>query len=413
MGWIDHAIWWHVYPLGFTGAPIREDHGTPRPRLRRLIPWLDHAIALGCSGLLLGPIFASETHGYDTTDLLGIDPRLGTLEDFDDLVAQCRARGLRLVLDGVFSHVGRGHPRVEAELRSPDPDPTRRLFDIDRSTAEAPTPRVFEGHDSLVRFDHSSPAVRDHVRSVMTYWLGRGADGWRLDAAYSVPPEFWAQVLPPVRDQYPDAWFLGEVLHGDYTEFVSRSGVDTVTQYELWKAIWSSIVDRNFFELDWSLQRHNTFLEHFVPQTFIGNHDVTRIASRVGQDGSALALAILMTVGGIPSIYYGDEQGRTGIKEERLGGDDAIRPSFPEAPDAMSSLGDDMVRAHQELIGMRRRYPWLLRARTQPLVVENERYRYRTSSEDGSQSLEVELDLSNMPRATVTDPFGTVVWTSG
>lgn len=413
MSWIDHAILWHVYPLGFTGAPIREDHGTPRPRLRHLIPWLDHAVALGCSGLLLGPIFASETHGYDTTDLLSIDPRLGTLEDFDNLVAECRSRGLRLVLDGVFSHVGRGHSRVQAELSSPGPDPTARLFDIDRSSAAAPRPRVFEGHDSLVRFDHSSPAVRDHVRSVMTYWLGRGTDGWRLDAAYSVAPEFWAQVLPAVRDHHPDAWFLGEVLHGDYAEFVARSSVDTVTQYELWKASWSSIVDRNFFELDWSLQQHNTFLEHFVPQTFIGNHDVTRIASRVGQDGAVLALTVLMTVGGIPSIYYGDEQGYTGVKEERLGGDDAIRPSFPDSPDARSPLGDDMVRTHQELIGLRRRYPWLVRARTETLVVENQRYRYRTSSEDGSQSLEVELDLSNLPRATITDPFGTVVWTSG
>ena len=412
MSWVDHAIWWHVYPLGFTGAPIRGDHGVPQNRLRHLIGWLDYAIELGCSGLLLGPIFASETHGYDSTDLLRIDPRLGDDADFDALVGACRERGLRILLDGVFSHVGAGHADVRAALGEGPGHPAAQLFDIDWEAPGGPAPRVFEGHSSLVRFNHSSPATAQHVVHVLNHWLERGIDGWRLDAAYSVAPEFWAEVIPAARNRHPDAWFLGEVLHGDYTDFVSRSRIDSVTQYELWKAIWSSLNDRNFFELDWGLQRHNGFLDHFTPQTFIGNHDVTRIASLVGNDGVICAVALLMTLGGVPSIYYGDEQAFAGVKEERLGGDDEIRPCFPSSPSELSPLGAHVLRAHQDLIGLRRRHPWLVRARTTTLHLENTRYRYRTSSEDDQHHLEVELNLTDTPRAWILNTHGTTLWSS-
>ena len=119
MNWAEHSIWWHVYPLGFTGAPVRPEMGPDAGathRLRRLEPWLDYVIELGCNGLLLGPIFDSETHGYDTLDYYRIDPRLGDEGDFDRLVAACKERGIKLVLDGVFNHVGRGHPLFQRAI---------------------------------------------------------------------------------------------------------------------------------------------------------------------------------------------------------------------------------------------------------------------------------------------------------
>ena len=162
----------------------------------------------------------------------------------------------------------------------------------------------------------------------MAYWCDRGVDAWRLDAAYAVPPQFWREVLPRVREKHPDVWVVGEVLHGDYAAYVAESGIDSVTQYELWKAVWSSLNDRNLFELAHALGRHGEMVARFLPQTFVGNHDVTRLASRLDDPRHLpLALALLFALPGVPTVYYGDEFGLRGVKEDRAGGDDAVRPA--------------------------------------------------------------------------------------
>ncbi|MBB2921802.1 alpha-amylase family protein [Cellulomonas cellasea] len=409
MTWFEHAIWWHVYPLGFTGAPIRTSHDA-RPRLEHVRAWLDHALELGASGLLLGPVFASETHGYDSVDQYRIDPRLGDLADFDRLVAACKERGLRVALDGVFNHVGAGHPWVRRALAEGPDGEYARFFRIDWSDPRSPRPADFEGHSSLVALDHANPAVADHVTDVMSTWLDRGVDGWRLDAAYAVPAEFWAAVLPRVRSRHPDAWFLGEVIHGDYAAYAAASGIDSITQYELWKAIWSSLVDRNLFELDWALARHVELGRGQLPATFVGNHDVTRIATTVGPEGAVLALVVLMTVSGVPSVYYGDEQAFTGTKEERVGGDDAVRPTMPGTPAELAPWGGWMFRVHQQLLGLRRRHPWLVRATTTTTELTNTRYAYTARGAGAADVLHVELDLTDGHHAVVRDEAGGVLF---
>ena len=405
-GWVDHLIGWHVYPLGFVGAPARLESQEVSHRLAHLGAWLDHAVALGCSSLALGPVFSSASHGYDTLDYFTIDPRLGDDDDFDHLLQAAHARGLSVLLDGVFNHVSRRNRIVQdAQSAGPDSDAGRMVRWC------AGRLDVFEGHSDLVALNHDNPAVREHVTRIMNYWCGRGVDGWRLDAAYSVNPEFWAAVLPSVREKYPDVWIFGEVIHGDYASIVRASGMDSVTQYELWKGIWSSIESRNFFELDHALGRHNEFSDAFTPMTFVGNHDVTRIASRVGQDGAVLATAILATIGGIPLIYYGDELASRGVKEERFGGDDDIRPVFPASPADLSNLGADTLRAHQNLLGLRRRHPWLVDARTESLDLTNERYVYRTGV-PGVEPLIVELDVRDGCSVLIREA-DQVVWSSG
>ncbi|VIO69569.1 Cyclomaltodextrinase [Bradyrhizobium ivorense] len=359
MSWIEHAVWWHIYPLGFVDAE-RETRlrGSIEHRFGKPVAWLDYAVNLGASGLLLGPIFASSTHGYDTIDHLTIDPRLGNQADFDAFIDAAHQRGLRVVLDGIFNHVGRDFPIFQRAIAggpgSREASWFRLTWPSDWGPGKEPDYATFEGHRQLVALNHDEAEVLQYVTHIMNHWLDRGVDGWRLDAAYAVPRLFWKKVMGPVREQHPDAYMVGEVIHGDYVGFVQEAGVDAVTQYELWKAIWSALNDRNFFELAWALNRHNEVLDTFVPQTFVGNHDVTRIASRlIDERHLAHALVILMTCGGTPSIYAGDEQAFRGVKEHRAGGDDAIRPAFPATPVDLASFGWPTYRLHQELIGLR------------------------------------------------------------
>ena len=409
--WVRHAIAWHVFPLGAVGAPALCPPGDPddasspagamaaEHRLRRLIPWLDRLIELGCNVLMLGPVFHSMSHGYDTVDHMRLDPRLGTNEDLVALIEAARARGVRVMLDGVFNHVGINHPAFAA---LPQVGPDSRQASMFRLTwpggPEAWTPGTapdyerFEGQDWLPELNHSCEAVADLVTEVMTHWCERGVDGWRLDAAYAVDPAFWTRVLPRVRRAHPEVYVVGEVIHGDYAAIVAASGMDSVTQYELWQAIWHSLADANFYELDWTLGRNAELLETFVPWTFVGNHDTTRIASQL-PDARRLphALALLMTLPGTPAIYYGDEDGLRAVKEDRLGGDDAIRPELPASPEDRPA---GPVRAlHQELIGVRRRLPWLHDAEVEALHLDNTVLSLRMRARS-SESAEAVLVLS-------------------
>jgi cyclomaltodextrinase len=401
----ESAILWQVFPLGALGAPDTNpevdgrDH-TPVRTLADLIPWLDHAIRVGANVLSLGPIFHSYSHGYDTIDFYRIDPRLGTMNDFKALADAAHERGMKIILDGVFNHVGSRHEMVQSLREGPDSQYAECLLPNwdGWQEGELPDYHCFEGHTGLATLNHQNSIVRRKIAEVMNYWLEQGADGWRLDAAYSMDPHVWQDILPEVRGQHPDVWIVAEVIHGDYPQLVEDSGWDSLTQYELWKATWSALNDQNFFELDWTLQRHNEFLDQFLPQTFIGNHDVTRIASKLEtEDDVGLAVAVLMTTGGIPSIYYGDEIGFTGVKEERLGGDDAIRQPLPDSPQGQldSSRAGRFFHWYSSLSSLRRQHPWLWHARTKIVELENEVMRYVSFNPNGHEAITVVMNLSD------------------
>ncbi|MBN9328718.1 MAG: DUF3459 domain-containing protein, partial [Cellulomonas sp.] len=190
-----------------------------------------------------------------------------------------------------------------------------------------------------------------------------------------------------------------------------ESGLDSVTQYELWKAIWSSLVDRNLWELAWTLGRHDELVARFLPQTFVGNHDVTRIASTVPAELLPHTVALLALLPGIPSVYAGDEHGFRGVKEERVGGDDEIRPAFPASPDELSPIGLPVYRVHQELFGLRRRHPWLVDGSVGVSELSNTAARITVTSRGGGEALTLALNLGTEPvpapagaRLAVSDP---------
>ena len=205
------------------------------------------------------------------------------------------------------------------------------------------------------------------------------------------------------------------MIHGDYAEYASSAGLDSVTQYELWKAIWSSLNDRNLFELAWALDRHDQFSAGCLQlQTFAGNHDVTRLASQLADERHLPhALVVLFTVVGLPSVYYGDEQAFRGVKEHRAGGDDGIRPAFPPRPADLPPHGWPVYRLHQRLIGFRRRHPWLVRSRSHVEHLTNEAIAYRCTGDAGSGEVVVLLNLGDAPYRFPVDAGSLAVADSG
>ncbi|MDO5721560.1 MAG: alpha-amylase family glycosyl hydrolase [Actinomycetaceae bacterium] len=383
---------WHIYPLG-----ALDDDRT----LADLVPWLDYAQELGCNAIALGPIFLSSTHGYDTLDHYQIDPRLGTRDDFDRFLQAAHSRDMKVILDGVFNHVGRNHPAVvQARKEGADSSsPWKMKADYSPlKRGEEPYWYYFEGHDTLITLDHTDHGTRNAITQVMNYWLEAGIDGWRLDAAYALEPEHWAQILQPVRQRFPHAWIVAEVIHGEYAQMAKLAGWDSLTQYELWKAIWSSLNDANFFELDWTLKRHGELCQDLLPMTFISNHDVTRIASKLDcEDHVGLAVALLATLPGQVSVYYGDEVGFSGVKEDRPGGDDAVRQALPATPEQMRTNDRAQRYWHwyASLLYLRRTHPWLQSASISVEHLDHTILRYRCSGEN--DSLVVVLNAGNDP----------------
>ena len=338
--WVRGRTIYHLHALGAAGG-----RGLPA-----LTGWLDHVADLRCGAVLLTPIHASSTHGYDTVDAFAVDERLGSEADLDAFIAGCHDRGLRVLFDGVFNHVGRAFPHPEWL-----------------------SGRVWEGHDELPTLDHDRPEVREWAIAVGRHWLDRGGDGWRFDVAYSIPRPFLAELTGALKASHPEAFLFGEMIAGDFAGMVESTSLDSATAYELFKAIWSSLNDANMWELAWALQRHAELAAHFPPVTFVGNHDVTRIASQLRDPRHLeLALAVLFTVPGVPCVYYGDELGWTGEKTTGVGGDDAIRPPLP------AETGQPpQIEQHRRWIGFRRAHPELTEAPLEVLHKTNGAISYR------------------------------------
>jgi len=309
---------YHVYPLGALGAETHNHPSqSPIPRLQHLQEWIPHWKALGVDTILFGPLFSSESHGYDTQDPLRVDPRLGNEEDLYRLVSTLKNQGFKVLFDGVFNHTGRSF-QVFQELLNSDGHCEKASWYKDvkpgiSGPGGAPfSYRGWNGHASLPEFNLQNPTVREFLLKTVGEWMDRyGIDGLRLDAADVLDFNFMKELSTYCRQKNPEFWLLGEVIHGEYNRWVDDAGLDSVTNYELYKSLWSSLNDKNFFELTWTLERHfgpRGLCRNFQPMTFLDNHDVSKIAS-VLKDPAHLDLVwdLSFLVPGIPSLYYGSE----------------------------------------------------------------------------------------------------------
>lgn len=336
--WTNNAVFYHIYPLGFCGAPQTNDFSSqPLPALEQIFPWLDHIQSLGVNALYLGPLFESSSHGYDTADYYRVDRRLGTNETLTYLSNQLHDRGMRLVLDGVFNHVGRDFWAFRDLQTNGENSPYRDWFYNLKFNQHSPygDPFSYEGwngHYSLVKLNLKNPQVRDHLFGAIKMWVDDfNIDGLRLDTADCLDKDFLKELhifCRLLRSLRSDFWLMGEVIHGDYRTWANPEMLDSVTSYETHKGLYSSHVDKNYFEIAYSLNRQ--FGEQGIYKdlrlySFVDNHDVNRLASMLTNPAHLFPVHILLfTIPGIPSIYYGSEWGIPGKRENES--DMPLRP---------------------------------------------------------------------------------------
>ena len=337
--WAYESVFYQIYPLGFCGAPFEND-GVLEHRITKVNDWIPHIKKLGANAIYFSPIFESDTHGYNTRDYTKLDTRLGTNEDFKEICENLHKEGIKVVLDGVFNHVGRGFWAFEDVLQkrwdSPYKDWFHINFDGNSNYNDGLWYEGWEGNYDLVKLNLKNEEVIQHIFSAIKGWIEEfDIDGLRLDVAYCLDHDFLRRLRQFCDSLKPDFFLVGETLHGDYNQWMNDSMLHSVTNYECYKGLYSSFNSMNMFEINHSL------LRQFGPENwtlyrgkhllaFVDNHDVTRVASILSNEKHLpLIYGLLFGMPGIPCVYYGSEWGAKAKKEE---GDPALRASF-EAPE--------------------------------------------------------------------------------
>ncbi|MGE4548675.1 MAG: alpha-amylase family glycosyl hydrolase [Intestinibacillus sp.] len=355
--WAYQSVFYQIYPLGFCGAP-KDNDGETVPRIQKVASWTPHLKKLGADAIYFSPVFQSDSHGYDTRDFRTIDGRLGTNKDFAAVCKKLHKNGIRVVLDGVFNHVGRGfwafQDVLQRKWESPYKDWFHISFDGNSPYNDGLWYEGWEGHFELVKLNLQNEDVVQHIFECIRGWVQEFAiDGLRLDVAYLLDPDFIRRLRAFCDSLRPDFFLVGELMHGDYNRYVGDGMLDSCTNYECYKGLYSSFNSMNLFEITHSL------LRQFGPEiwtlykgkhllAFADNHDVSRIASTL-QNPQHLPLlyALLFSMPGIPCLYYGSEWGAEGVKIQ--GTDDNLRPCFekPEWNDLTDWIAL-LAKAHRQ-----------------------------------------------------------------
>lgn len=354
--WAYNSIFYQIYPIGFCGAPVHND-GVCVPRIRKLMEWSEYLESLGIDSILLNPIFESDNHGYDTRDFKRIDCRLGTNEDFKEVCADLHRHNVKIVLDGVFNHVGRGFWAFkdvqERKWNSPYKDWFHISFEGNSCYNDGFWYEGWEGHFELVKLNLQNPAVVDYLLECVKFWIDEfDIDGLRLDVAYSLDHNFMRRLRSYTQELKPDFALIGEVLFGDYNIIVNDDMLHSCTNYECYKGLYSSFNCMNMFEIAHSLHRQFGSDQWCIYRskhlmTFVDNHDVTRLASILtNKEHIPLAYGLLLGMPGIPCLYYGSEWAEPG--EKAPDNDYALRPCFDEPnPNELTEFIKKLIHIRQ------------------------------------------------------------------
>lgn len=335
--WAYESVFYQIYPLGFCGAPFEND-GVQTHKIKKVEEWIPHMKKLGINAIYFSPVFESDTHGYNTRDYKKIDVRIGTNQDFKEVCQRLHENGIRIVLDGVFNHVGRGFYQFQDVLKNREASPYLNWFHINLGGNSNYNDGLWyegwEGNYDLVKLNLQNGEVVHHILDAVQYWIDEfNIDGLRLDVAYCLDENFVRTLRSFTTEKKPDFFLLGEMLHGDYNRLMNDSMLHSVTNYECYKGLYSSFNSMNMFEINHSLLRQfgpeNWTLykgKHLL--SFVDNHDVTRVASILSNEKHLpLIYAMCFGMPGIPCVYYGSEWGTRADKRE---GDPALRPCFEQ-----------------------------------------------------------------------------------
>ena len=332
MSWYNEAIFYHIYPLGLTGAPKTNDYSAPVSRLNTLLPWIDHIKEIGCTALYIGPLFESVGHGYETTDYKKLDSRLGTNEDLKNFVAVCHEKGIKVIFDGVFNHTGRDFFAFKDIQQNREH--SRYLnwycnvnFGGNNEYNDGFSYENWGGYNLLVKLNQRNPEVQNYICDVIRFWVSEfDVDGIRLDAADVLDFDFMRALRRTAAEVKEDFWLMGEVIHGDYSRWVNGETLHSVTNYALHKALYSGHNDHNYFEIAHTV-KYLQNMGNLDLYNFVDNHDVERIYTKLSNKAHFAPVHVLLyTLPGVPSIYYGSEFGIEGKKEKFS--DDSLRPAL-------------------------------------------------------------------------------------
>ena len=389
--WAYDSIFYHIYPLGFCGAPVRNDFRSPvTPRLRQVYDWIGHLRELGVNALYLGPVFESSAHGYDTADYYRVDRRLGDNATLAELVSRLHENGMRVLLDGVFNHVGRAFWAFRDVLEHREQSAYCGWFQGLSFGGRSPynDPFSYEGwngHYDLVKLNVHNPAVKQHLFQAVEMWIRTfGVDGLRLDAVDCIDPGFLRELAAFCRGVRPDFWLMGEVIHGDYRKWANSETLDSVTNYECYKGLYSSHVDKNYFEIAYALSRQfgqEGVYRDLPLYNFADNHDVNRVASNLKNPAHLYPLyCLLFTMPGIPSIYYGSEWGLEGKRKN--GSDKSLRPHLGLSSMGQSGPHRDLVKVISRLSQIRQNSLALRYGDYQQIFVTHEQLAFARQAAD-------------------------------
>ena len=414
--WYERGVFYHMYPLGMTGAPKHNDATEVTNRFKELDKWIPHIRSLGCSAIYIGPVFESASHGYDTRDYKLVDRRLGDNDSFRNFVAQCHQEGIKVVVDGVFNHTGReffAFKDIQEKRRdSPYKDWYKGVnFDWQSPCGDSFGYEAWQGHFELPCLNLFNPDVRSYLFDVIRFWIDEfDIDGIRLDCANVLDFNFMKEMRSQTETMKEDFWLMGEVIHGDYSRWVNSEMLHSVTNYELHKSLYSGFNDHNFFEIAHNVRRLEAIGRQLY--TFVDNHDEDRIATKLKLREHLFPIYLcLFTLPGIPSVYYGGEWGIEGKRTNTS--DEALRPAI--AIDQESGLHCELTDLIAQLGQIHSQQEPLHTGRYQELLLTNRQYAFArqvgdsviiaaVNNDDGPVSLAIPVPIQASEAVNLLEP---------